>query len=300
MKSTQEKIQEILRLKEKRHALIMAHYYQSVEIHEVADYVGDSLELARLSATTGHPVIVMAGVHFMAEIAKILNPEKTVLLPNLDATCEMADMISVEDVRGLKEKHPGIPVVAYVNSSAAVKAESDVCCTSRNALDIVASLNTDEVIFVPDKNIGSYVRLKTCKDIQMTKGYCYVHKQITAQVIDIKKNRHPTAVVLVHPECEPEVLEKADVVASTGGMLQYVAESDKNEFIVGTEEGFVNELRKQFPEKIFYSLRQICRGMKTITLADIKQSLEKNIFEIIVPEEIARRAKQSLDRMLRD
>jgi quinolinate synthase len=275
MKSTQEKIQEILRLKEKRHALIMAHYYQSVEIHEVADYVGDSLELARISATTGHPVIVMAGVHFMAEIAKILNPEKTVLLPNLDATCEMADMISVEDVRGLKEKHPGIPVVAYVNSSAAVKAESDVCCTSRNALDIVASLNTDEVIFVPDKNIGSYVRLKTCKDIQMTKGYCYVHKQITAQVIDIKKNRHPTAVVLVHPECEPEVLEKA-------------------------EEGFVNELRKQFPEKIFYSLRQICRGMKTITLADIKQSLEKNIFEIIVPEEIARRAKQSLDRMLRD
>ncbi|MCK5601105.1 quinolinate synthase NadA [Candidatus Pacearchaeota archaeon] len=298
MKSIRDEIQDILQLKKERNAVIMGHYYQSPEIYEVADYIGDSLELAQRSSNTGHQVIVLAGVHFMAEIAKILNPEKTVLLPNLDASCEMVDMITAADVKELKAKHPGVPVVTYVNSSAAVKAESDVCCTSRNALDIVASLNSEEVIFVPDKNIGNYVQLKTNKDIQMFNGYCYVHKEITNQVIDVKRQKHPGAVVLAHPECELDVLEKADVVASTGGMLNYLAESDENEFIVGTEEGFINELRKQFPEKIFYSLNQICRGMKAITLADIKQALEKNIFEITVPEETSRRAKKAIDRML--
>ena len=291
-------IQSINELKKERNAIVLAHFYQALPIHEVADIVGDSLELSRQAAETDASVIVFAGVHFMAEMAKVLNQDRLVLLPSLQATCEMVDMVTVEDVRHLRAQHPGVPVVAYVNTSAAVKAESDICCTSRNAVDIVTSLDTDRVIFVPDQNMAQYVSSETGKLVEFPTGYCYVHKEMTMEVLRAKQKRYPHALVLAHPECEKAVLDVADVVASTGGMRSFAMTSEAKEFLVATEDGFVDALRRDFPEKRFYSTASVCRGMKAITLEKIKNSLEENVHPIDVDREIAKRAKVTIDRML--
>jgi len=293
-----ELIQRIGELKRERNAVILAHYYQEHVNYEVADYIGDSLELSRRAAETKADVIVFAGVYFMAETAKILNYDRTVLLPNIAAICEMVGMVSPEHVRQLKEQHPGSSVVAYVNTSAAVKAEADICCTSSNAVKVVSSLNSDTIIFVPDQNLARYVRSQTSKRIEIPAGYCYVHKDITLDIIKAKKAEYPNARVLAHPECDLAVLEQADYVASTSGMFSCVESSDAKEFIVATEEGLVHELRKRFPHKVFYAAGGVCRGMKATSLEDIKNSLEKLVHEVMVPEDIAKKARISIDRML--
>jgi len=236
----------------------------------------------------------------MAESAKILSPDKTVLLPRLDAGCPLADMITAEQLRSMKEEHPGAAVVCYVNSSAEVKAESDVCCTSANALQVVRGMPADEIIFVPDQNLGQYVSRFTEKKIILWKGYCSVHHRIRAGDLNKVRQAHPEAVVLVHPECRPEVVDLADEVLSTGGMLRFARSSDARSFIIGTEIGLIYRLQKENPEKTFYSVGHVmvCVNMKKIGLQDVLRALQENQFDISIPEEIARRARGALDRML--
>ena len=284
-------------LKAERNACVVAHYYQSGDVCRLADFVGDSLDLARYARKATTEVIVVAGVVFMAEMVKVMTPERMVLLANAEAKCEMADMISAEDVRGLRRKFPGIPIVAYINTSAAVKAEADICCTSKNAREIVQRINGDEVVFVPDQNVADYVGQSTSKSILKFPGYCYVHKEMSAQTIAVQRERHPAARVLAHPECPREILDRADVVESTGGMLAHVSRAVDHEYIVATEEGFVDELRRRFPQKQFYSLNHVCGGMKKTSVHDIVNSLEKKRFQIELPEEIVQRARKSMERM---
>lgn len=295
-----ELVEKIQRLKEERGAVILAHNYQLGEVQDIADYTGDSLELSRIAAKTDAKVIVFCGVHFMAETAKILSPERTVLIPDPKAGCPMADMITAEQLREFKAQHPGLPVVAYVNTSAEVKAESTICCTSANAVRVVESLKEDEILFVPDKSLGAYVASKTSKKVITYCGYCPTHHRILAQDVLNAKREHPEALVVAHPEATMEVLKLADAIESTSGMLRYVKESPAKEFIMCTERGLLHRLRKDNPDKVFYnpSPLNICPNMKKITLEKVLWSLEDMHFEITLPDDVIARAKAAIEGMI--
>ncbi|OEF95778.1 quinolinate synthase NadA [Desulfuribacillus alkaliarsenatis] len=292
--------QKILDLKKQRNAIILAHYYQRAELQEIADYIGDSFGLAKQAAETDAKVILFCGVHFMGESAKILSPDKTVLIPDERAGCPMADMVDADGLRALKAKHPNAKVVAYVNTSAEVKAETDICCTSSNAVKVIQSIDADEIIWVPDKNLGHYVSQFTDKKIILWEGYCNTHDNIRAQDIIDMKAKHPEAPVVVHPECRPEVVELADHVASTAGILKFCRETDSQEFIIGTEMGIEYMLKKESPNKQFHfaSKLLICPNMKVNNLKKAHRALETLEPKIEVDAEIATRAKKSLERML--
>lgn len=300
MNNNAELIYRIASLKAERKAVILAHNYQLPEVQDVADITGDSLELSRQAAKTDAEVIVFCGVHFMAETAKILSPQKTVLIPDPKAGCPMADMITASDLRKLKARHPGLPVVAYVNTSAEVKAESDICCTSANAVAVVNSLAADEVLFVPDKSLAAYVASRTAKRIIPYCGYCPTHHRILAQDVVNAKREHPNAVVVAHPECTMEVLRLADGIESTSGMLRYVKASTAKEFIVCTERGLVHRLSLENPDRKFYnpSPLNICPNMKKITLEKVLWSLEDMKYEIALPEDIIQKARAAIEGMI--
>jgi quinolinate synthase len=291
---------EILRLKEDRHAIILAHNYQTADVQDIADLTGDSLELSRAAATMDGDVIVFCGVDFMAETAAIISPEKTVLLPANDACCPMADMITADELKLVKSRHPEAAVVCYVNTTAEVKAESDICCTSSNAVKVVNSLQEDQIIFVPDRNLGLYTQRFTKKEILPWEGFCTVHDRITPDHVRKAHDLHPDAVVLVHPECRPEVIDLADHIASTSGIIRYVCESQKKEFIIGTEIGILHRLRKECLTKQCYPLSPaaICSNMKKTDLNKVRNALISLQPRIIVPEEIAYRARCAIERML--
>ncbi len=296
-----EFVKRIQELKESRRAIILAHNYQPAEIQDLADLTGDSLELSREAAATDAAVIVFCGVHFMAETAAILNPDKTVLLPRADAGCPMADMITAQDMLQIKAQYPGVPIVTYVNSTAAVKAESTVCCTSANSIKVVESFtDASRVYMAPDQNLAKYTARHTTKQIHHWNGYCPIHHNLLPEDIRAARSRHPQALFLAHPECRPEVLEMADVVCSTSGMLRYVATSPHDEFIIGTESGILYPMGKQNPGKRFFpaSDQLVCPDMKKISLADLCQSLETLTPRVTVPEEAQIRALDAVNRML--
>jgi len=293
---------EIRNLLQQRNGVLLAHNYQRDEIQEIADHTGDSLGLSQVAARSSAQVIVFAGVHFMAESAAILAPDRTVLLPRHDAGCPMADMITPEGVADLREKYPGGTVVAYVNTSAAVKAVSDICCTSGNAVNVAKSLppEADPLIMIPDMNLAHYIATKVDRQIVWHDGYCPIHHMYTAQDVLEVKARHPGAVFAAHPECRPEVLEMADHITSTSGMYTFARESDAQKIIVGTEMGVLYRMRLESPEKIFIPLSEdmICPNMKLTKLADIRDALVNMAPVVTVPEDIRLKAKQALDRML--
>jgi len=294
-------IERIEQLKHERRAVILAHNYQPGEIQDIADFVGDSLGLSIEAARTDAEVIVFCGVHFMAETAAILSPEKTVLLPEKDAGCPMADMITAQQLQQLKDEHPEALVVSYVNTPAEVKALSDYCCTSGNAVELVSSLPPDrKIIFVPDKYLGQHVIDKTGRNMILWPGYCPSHVIISADEIDKAKQEHPDAVVMAHPECTGQVRGCADEIVSTSGMLDFASKSEAKHFIVATETGIIYTLKKQNPDKVFISATEnaICPNMKKITLEKVVWSLEDMQHEILVPKEIATKAKTALDRMV--
>ena len=293
--------EKILKLKEEKDAIILAHNYQVGEVQDNADFVGDSLQLSIEASKVPNRIIVFCGVHFMAETAKILNPDKMVLLPDSNAGCPMADMITADQLRELKEKHPGAVVICYVNSTAEVKALSDICCTSSNAIKVVESVPRDkEIIFIPDKYLGSYIQDKTGRKMIFWDGYCPTHVRINAKQIIALKKEHLEAEVVVHPENTPEVIEVADRVESTGGMLKYMKNSDNKSFIVGTEVGIIHRLKKESPGKQFIPAmaKAICPNMKLINLEKIMWSLEEEETKIVIPEDIALKAKSAIDRMI--
>ena len=295
-------IQRILKLKGKRNAIVLAHNYQTGDIQDMADFVGDSLDLSRKAAETDAEVIVFCGVHFMAETAAILSPEKKVLMPELRAGCPMADMITAEQLRAAKKKHPKALVLCYVNTSAAVKAESDFCCTSMNAVKIVRSQkDAKEILFVPDQFLG-YWTSRQCQDRKfiLWNGYCHIHVKILPVYIEELKKKHPKAEVLVHPECTPAVIDLADKVLGTGGMIKYAKETKSKEFIIGTENGLIHRLKKENPEKEFYPAAEhiVCPNMKLNTLEKILWCLEDMKNQVTVPKKIAGRARKAIERML--
>lgn len=293
--------EKIIELKEQRDAVIVAHNYQIDDIQEIADLVGDSYALSKFCAQNKHKVIVFCGVHFMAESAKILSPDKTVLLPEIDAGCPMADMVTGEALREFKAKYPGAKVVCYINSSAEVKAESDVCCTSSNALNIVRSIPEKDIIFVPDKNLGAYVAKQIPeKNIILWQGFCPTHHRISPEEVLKVKELHPDALLLVHPECRPEVVELADFAGSTKQIIDFANNSSANKMIIGTEVGVLHKLRKDNPDKTFYLLSQglTCPNMKKTTLESVYISLRDMKYQIELDEEIRLKAKTCLDRML--
>jgi quinolinate synthase len=299
---TGQLVDKIEKLKKQQSAIILAHNYQPGEIQDIADYMGDSLGLSVKASQTDAKVIVFCGVRFMAETAAILSPEKTVLLPDKLAGCPLADMINAEQLRDLKSRHPDALVVCYVNSSAQVKAESDYCCTSSNAVEVVSSLPPDkQIIFVPDQHLGRFVIDKTGRDLILWPGYCATHIAITERDIQQAKAEHPKAIVMVHPECSEPVKDLADEVLSTGQMLKFAARSDAKQFIIGTEIGMIHALKKEKPAAEFFPAaeRGVCPNMKRITLDKVLWSLEDMQFVVTVPDEIAARAKKSLDRMVR-
>lgn len=292
--------EKITAVKKKRNAVFLVHNYQRDEIQDLADVLGDSLGLARAATQTGKDVIVFCGVHFMAESASILNPDKIVLLPRLDAGCPMADMVTVPELRKMKERFPDAAVCTYVNSSAAVKAESDIVCTSANAVKVVNSLKEKRVLFVPDRNLGRWVAKHTDKEVILWPGYCWTHECLRAADVLAAKKEHPDAEFIAHPECREEVLELADAVLSTSGMVKYAKESKAKSIIVGTEMGLGYRLRKENPGKtfVFPSECLICPNMKLTTLDSVFHSLENMVHEIRVDEEIRRKANLALTRML--
>ena len=300
-KQIQELQARAIKLKQDRNVLVLSHVYQRPEIQDVADLVGDSLGLSQAAAKTDNPVIVFAGVHFMAESAKILSPEKTVVLPEPSAGCQMADMITLQGLREMKAKHPGIPVVCYVNSSAALKAESDICCTSRNAVQVVESVKSDSVLFIPDKNLGAYVASKTSKNVISWEGFCPTHDHIKAADVRRLQEEHPDAVTMVHPECTPDVIALADRVFSTQGMINFAKDTPAKTIIVGTEVGILHQLEKNNPEKTYLfpaEREQLCPNMKATTLQKVVRALETLEPEITVPEDIRLLAVRALERML--
>jgi quinolinate synthase len=293
--------QQIRALKEERKAVILAHNYQLPEVQDIADFVGDSLGLARKASELQPEVILFCGVHFMAETAAILCPDSTVLMPDSNAGCPMANMINVRQLRNLKAKHPQAVVVCYVNSSAAVKAESDYCCTSSNASSVMEAIPEDrEVIFVPDKYLGSWAARQTSRKVILWEGYCPTHVRILPEHILAQKKRHPRALVLAHPECLTEVSEMADVVTSTSGMVRFCRESPAEEFIIATEIGILHQLKTNSPEKEFYPATELadCPNMKLNNLEKMLWALEDMSPQMTVPEEIAERAKLAIDRMV--
>ena len=291
---------KIAGLKEELGAVIVAHNYQRPEVQDIADFVGDSLELARECARLNARVIVFCGVRFMAETAAILNPERTVLLTEASAGCPLADMITADELKGLQAQQPKTATVSYVNSSAEVKAESYICCTSANGVAVVESIPHDEILFVPDQNLGHYISTQTKKQLVLYPGFCYVHHRIKPEQVAMARRLHPGAQVIVHPECRPEVTATADAVLSTSQMLRYVKGSNHQSFIVGTEEGILHGLRKQNPTKSFYlvSESQVCVDMKKTTLKTLAETMELRQNVVTVPEAIRVRAKRAIDRML--
>lgn len=293
--------EKILRLKKEKNAIIIAHNYQNDNIQDIADFTGDSLELSRKVVNLNEKIIVFCGVRFMAETAKLLSMDKTVLLPRADAGCFMADMIEKEDVIALKKQYPNCKVITYVNSTAEVKALTDVCCTSANALKITESVEGDEVIFIPDRNLASYVQRFTKKKLHVWDGFCNVHARIMPKDIENARIEHPKALALVHPECRSDVVDLADKVLSTSGMLQFVKESNCNEFIIATEAGIMHRMKKENPDKHFYPAggMKICFNMKKTTLQDLYDSLNEEKFVIEIDKDIAERARMPLDEMIR-
>ncbi|MGG0756409.1 quinolinate synthase NadA [Brevibacillus laterosporus] len=292
--------ERLFQLKEERNAIILAHFYQRPEIQEVADFIGDSFGLAQKAKETKADVILFCGVHFMGESAKILNPNKTVIIPDERAGCPMADMVNVEGLRKVKAQHPNAKVVAYINTSADVKAETHICCTSSNAQRVIESVDSNEIIWVPDKNLGHYVSQFTSKKMIIWEGYCNTHDQLSVQDIMLMKAEHPEALVVVHPECRPEVVALADYVGSTTGILKFCRESNQKEFIIGTEDGTRYMLEKDSPNKQFYfaSKYLVCPNMKVNTLKKCVEALETLKPQIYVPEHVANAARASLERML--
>jgi quinolinate synthase len=293
--------EKIMRLKGERNAVILAHNYQRGEVQDIADFVGDSLELSQNAARTDAEVIVFCGVHFMAETASILCPDKIVVLPDLEAGCPMANMITAEELIERKRQLPGAAAVCYVNSTAEVKAESDICCTSANAVRVIQGLDARDILFVPDQYLGHYVATKTDKEMHFWPGYCPTHMKILPKHIIELRQRHPQARAVVHPECRPDVIALADEVLSTGGMCRYAGREDVSQMIVGTETGIIHRLKQENPRKEFIpaSERAVCPNMKKITLHKVLRSLEEMKPEVRVPEEIRIKAKTAVDRMLR-
>ncbi|MCM8795850.1 MAG: quinolinate synthase NadA [Candidatus Omnitrophica bacterium] len=298
-KDLREKIKQ---LKKRRKAIILAHNYQLPEVQDVADYRGDSLELSRIAANTDAKVIVFCGVHFMAETASILCPDKLVIMPDIHSGCPMANMLTAEDLRKLKQRYPQAIVVGYVNTSAEVKAELDICCTSTNAVAVVNALkDKKEIIFVPDKYLADYVSKKTQRKLICWNGFCPTHVKILPEDIKREKKFHPFAKVMVHPECLPSVVALADNVSSTSQMCKFAGESEAKEFIVGTEIGLIYRLKKDNPKKEFYPASEaaVCPNMKRITQEKILFALEELKEEVRVPDNIRRRAKKAIERMFK-
>lgn len=296
-----ELIEKINKLKKEKNAVILAHCYQNVEIDEVADYIGDSLYLSQMAAKTNADIIIFAGVYFMAQTAKILNPSRKVLLPRLESGCRMADMITLDQLREFKSKYPKMPTVCYINSTAEVKSECDICCTSSNAVKIVDSLKADEILFLPDTYLGKWVesQLGNVK-VNTYTGFCPTHVQIRPNDVTEARKKYPNALVLAHPECHQSVVAMADYVGSTTGIMKFAAQSDKKEFIIATEKGVVDRLKRDYPEKEFYLIKDnvICPNMKWHTLTDIYNALDREEHEITVDTEIASKALKCINRML--
>lgn len=300
LQNTKE-VQSILDLKKERKAVILAHLYQWPEVQTIADFVGDSLDLSRKAKDTKADVIVFCGVSFMAETAKILNPQKTVLLPNVDAGCPMADMITPEDVLQLRKEHPRAAVVCYVNSSAEIKAVSDICCTSSNAVKVVASLKEEEIIFVPDRNLGHYVStFLPAKRFILFNGFCPTHNKILPADVEKVRAARPNTPILVHPECTPEVVNKADFIGSTAQIIDFAVSSKEKEFIIGTESGILHRLQELCPDKRFYTLHaaMVCPNMKKTTLVSVHDALKNMQQKIELDEQLIKKASVSLERML--
>jgi len=298
LKQLKEKIAELKR--ELKKAVIVAHNYQRPEVQDIADFVGDSLELARQCTEIDANTIVFCGVLFMAETAAILNPDRTVLLSEGSAGCPLADMISIDELKEWQQRYPRASVVSYVNSSAEIKAESDICCTSANGVKVVESVPNNEILFVPDQNLGHYISTQTKKNVILYPGFCSVHHRLRREEAELAKKRHPGAQLLVHPECQPEVIAMADATLSTSQMLRYAKSSSHNSFIIGTEEGILYRLRKENPEKSFYLIaeKQICPNMKKTTLETLARTMELQENKVTVPEAIRVKAKEAIDRML--
>jgi len=300
MKTDKPLEEQILELKKARNAVILAHNYQRGEVQDIADFTGDSLQLSQQAAGTGADVVVFCGVHFMAETAAILCPDKTVLLPDEKSGCPMADMITAEQLLRKKRELPGAAVVCYVNTSAAVKAESDICCTSANAVRVVQSLGSESLLFIPDQYLGSYVAGRTGKKMALWPGYCPTHAKIMPEDILRQRQLFPRAKVVVHPECRPETISLADEVLSTGGMCRYARRDDVSELIIGTETGIIHRLAKENPGKKFVpaSEKAVCPNMKRITLDKVLRSLQEMSPRVTVPEPVRLRALAAVDRML--
>lgn len=292
--------ERIARLKEGLRAVIVAHNYQRPEVQDIADFVGDSLELARRCTEVDAETIVFCGVRFMAETAVILNPERTVLLSEGSAGCPLADMLTTGELRQWRERYPRAAVVCYVNSTAEIKAESDICCTSANAAEVVNSLESDEILFVPDQNLGHYASTQTTKKIILYPGFCYLHHRIQAEQLKRAIKRHPEARAIVHPECRPEVIALAEAALSTSQMLRHVKASSHKSFIIGTEEGLLHRLHLENPDKSFYLIsdNQICIDMKRTTLQILAQTMELKQNTVTVPEEVRLKAREAVERML--
>lgn len=291
--------EEIIKLAKSKNAIILAHNYQRPEIQDVADFTGDSLELSIKARDCKEDIIIFCGVHFMAETAKILSPHKKVIIPRPDAGCPMADMVTKESLLAEKSKYPDYKIVTYVNSPAEVKAISDTCCTSANAIKVVENIDSDKIFFVPDKNLGHYVSRFVKKQFLLWNGFCPTHQRLTVEDIKRKKDEFPDAKVLVHPECRPEVIDMADKALSTSGIIKFCKEDDSNIFIIGTEEGIIHRLKKENPDKTFIlaSDKLICPNMKLTTLEDVYNSLISLTSEITLSDEIIINAKKSLRRM---
>ncbi len=297
---TEKLIEQILSLKQMENCVLLAHNYQRPEIQDVADHVGDSLDLALQATETDAEYIVFCGVDFMAESAKILNPDKTVLIPDRDAKCPMAAMVEPEPLQALKKKHPRAEVVSYINTTAEIKALSDVCCTSSNGVKVVQQLDAEEIIFTPDINLGQYIqRFIDNKKLILWPGMCHTHHSILPKDIQSLKEKHPNAEILVHPECRPEVIDLADYAFSTNGMVNHVQSSPATEFIIGTEKGLCYRLKKENPTKQFYEIEKaVCTDMKKITLDKVYQSIKKKKPEIKLSQDIMKKAKAPLERMM--
>ena len=304
---TMDFIKEINKLKQEKNAIILAHCYQNVEVDEVADYVGDSLYLSQVAAKTDADIILFAGVYFMAQSAKILSPDKKVLMPNLNAGCAMADMINVEKLREFKQQYPNIPVVCYINSTAEVKAECDVCCTSSNAINIVKNLGSDKVLFVPDNYLGKWVQKQLKGEVEVItfNGCCPIHQLITVEDIQSVRKKYPNALILTHPECRAEVSELSDFVGSTKEIMAFAKESDGKQFVIATEKGVVDRLNRDSKmfnwgkEFILIKDEIVCESMKMNSLENIYNCLKEEQFEVDVDETVANKALMSIDKMLK-
>ena len=300
-KEKQELFDNVRAIAKEKNAVILTHIYQRLEVQRVADFVGDSLMLSKQAQQTDADMIVFCGVHFMAETAKLLSPQKKVLLPDIQSGCPMADMINVDDLRAFKEQFPGAPVVCYVNSSAAVKAESDICCTSTNAVDIVKSLDSKEIIFVPDKGLGEWVQYKLPDvKVHIYDGFCPTHWQITAAEVDKQRLLNPDACILAHPECNPEVWKRADFVGSTSQIYNFIQDSPGKKYVILSEQGLVARIQADFPDKEISTVfpLPLCPNMKYHSLENLQQAIVQEFTEITIPDEIMASAKETIDRMI--